>query len=136
MKNPAARIAQLIALAVSAQAIGSHREAQAATCGAARIAHTCGVDIRPIADAANLSLLCTIPWTEEAAPRGVMFTGGPSIECADGTFMIVYTAEDESGIMIERIASDADDFHYLGRGFWRDCEMQEAVWFAREAWGC
>ena len=88
MKNSAARIAQLLALAVSAQSIGSHHEAQAATCGAARIASACGVDIRPLADAANLSLLCTIPWTEEAAPR-VLFTAGPSIECADGSFLIV-----------------------------------------------
>ena len=49
MKNPAARIAQLLALAASALTIGSVHEAEAATLGAARVASTCGIDLLPLA---------------------------------------------------------------------------------------
>ena len=133
MKNPAARIAQLLALAASALTIGSVHEAEAATLGAARVASTCGIDLLPLADAAGVSLLCTIPWTEEAAPAGHSWHVVATIECADGSSLVVY--ESTAGIWIERYASEANDSRYLSRGFWRDCEPQEAVWFARAAWG-
>lgn len=128
------RIARLLALAASALSIGSVHEAEAATLGAARVAAACSIDLLPLADAVGVSLLCTIPWTEEAAPAGYSWRAVTTVECADGSSMVVY--ECEAGIWIERIASEADDSRYLSRGFWRDCEPQEAVWFAREAWGC
>lgn len=133
MKNPAARIAQLLALAVSAQSIGSVREAQAATCGAARVAATYGVDILPLADAANLCLLCTIPWTEGVAPAGLMVPR-KTVVCDDGSSLVIM--EHPTGIYIERMSDDATGNRYLGRGFWRDCDVQEAVWLARDVWAC
>jgi hypothetical protein len=127
------RVTKLLVLAASATMIGSYGEAAAATINAARIAGRCGLDINELADAHNVSLLCTLEWTEEKAPA-VLFTCAANITCVDGSTLNVYEAPE--GIYIERMASEAEDFHYLGRGFWRDCEIQEAVYFAREAWGC
>ena len=127
------RVTKLLVLAASASLIGSYSEAAAATINAARIAARCGLDINELADAHNVSLLCTIEWTEEKAPA-VLFSCVANITCEDGSTLNVYEAAE--GIYIERMASEADDFHYLGRGFWRDCEPTEVVYFAREAWGC
>lgn len=127
------RVTKLLVLAASAYLIGSPREGDAATINAARIAARCGLDIHALADAHNVSLLCTIPWTEEKAPA-VLFSCVANIECTDGSTLSVYEAPE--GIYIEHMASEANDFHYLGRGFWRDCEPTEAVLFAREVWGC
>jgi hypothetical protein len=129
------RVTKLLVLAASAYTIGSPREGDAATINAARIAARCGLDIHALADAHNVSLLCTIPWTEEAAPAG-QYTAGLHIQCNDGTNLLAHEALDGSGVWIERMGDEASGYRYLGRGFWRDCEIQEAVYFAREAWGC
>lgn len=127
------RVTKLLVLAASAYLIGSPREGDAATINAARIAARCGLDIRALADAHNVSLLCTIPWTEEKAPAA-SYTCVANITCVDGSTLNVY--EGPEGIWIERLGGEDVDFHYLSRGFWRDCEPTEAVLFAREAWGC
>lgn len=127
------RVTKLLVLAASAYLIGSPREGDAATINAARIAARCGLDIHALADAHNVSLLCTIEWTEEKAPSA-SYTCVANITCVDGSTLNVY--EGPEGIYIEHMASEANDFHYLGRGFWRDCEPTEAVLFAREVWGC
>ena len=51
---------------------------------------------------------------------------------ADGSTLVIMTAPE--GVWIERIADEARGYRLLGRGFWRDCEIQEAVYFARDAW--
>lgn len=123
----------LFPLTPAAYIIGSPREGDAATINAARIAGRCGLDINELADAHNVSLLCTIEWTEEKAPSA-HYTCVANVTCVDGSTLNVY--EGPEGVWIERLANEAGDFHYLARGFWRDCEIAEAVWFAREAWGC
>ena len=130
------RVTKLLVLAASASLIGSYSEATAATINAARIAARCGLDINELADAHNVSLLCTIPWTEEAAPSDLGPCTIHNIVLADGSGFCVYEAVSGAGVWIERMSSDATGNQYLGRGFWRDCEIQEAVYFAREAWGC
>ena len=127
------RVQKLLTLAASAALIGSHHEAVAATLNAARIAERSGLDIHEISEHYNVNLLWILPWTEEQAPAE-RFSHVAHVACDDGSTLLVYEAP--CGIYIERMASEADDYHYLGRGFWRDCEPQEAVLFAREAWGC
>ena len=131
------RVTKLLALAASAYLIGSPREGDAATINAARIAARSGLDIYTLADAHGVSLLCTLPWTEEAQPADSgLCTPCPTVRCADGSSLIVMECVNGAGVYIERMSSDATGNQYLGRGFWRDCEIAEAVWFAREAWGC
>ena len=127
------RVTKLLVLAASAYLIGSPREGDAATINAARIAARCGLDIHALADAHNVSLLCTIEWTEEKAPAA-SYTCVANVTCVDGSTLNVY--EGPEGIWIERLGGEDVDFRYLGRGFWRDCEPTEAVLFARDAWGC
>ena len=127
------RVTKLLVLAASAYLIGSPREGDAATINAARIAARCGLDIHALADAHNVSLLCTIEWTEEKAPAA-SYTCVANVTCVDGSTLNVY--EGPEGIWIERLGGEDVDFHYLSRGFWRDCEPTEAVLFARDAWGC
>lgn len=127
------RVTKLLVLAASAYLIGSPREGDAATINAARIAARCGLDIHALADAHNVSLLCTIEWTEEKAPAA-SYACVANVTCVDGSTLNVY--EGPEGIWIERLGGEDVDFRYLSRGFWRDCEPTEAVLFARDAWGC
>jgi hypothetical protein len=129
-------VTKLLALAASAALIGSPRECEAATINAARIAARCGLDICELADTYGVSLLCTIPWTEEKAPSDLGPCTIHNVVLADGSGLCIYEAVSGAGVWIERLSSDATGNQYLGRGFWRDCEIAEAVWFAREAWGC
>ena len=82
--------------------------------------------------AVDLSVL--VPWTEEQTPSGIRFRGDEvaPVLLADGSTLVIMTAPE--GVWIERIADEARGYRLLGRGFWRDCEIQEAVYFARDAW--
>ena len=134
----AARVTKLLALAASCFALGLRGEATAA-CTAAQVhAARAGIDLHELCDeprflAVDLSVL--VPWTEEQTPSGIRFRGDEvaPVGLADGSTLVIMTAPE--GVWIERIADEARGYRLLGRGFWRDCEIQEAVYFARDAWG-
>lgn len=82
---------------------------------------------------ANETAWNDLPWTEEAAPAD-LYTALPAVTLQDGTTLVSY--EGSQGIWIERYRGEDADYARVNHGFWRDCELQEAAWFAREAWGC
>ncbi len=131
------RILKLLVLAAGAAAIGSHGESRAAIHAAAKQAALAGVDLWALCDTderfLHLDLTCTVPWTEEPVGSVSGFVALAPVRCADDSVIAIYAADE--GVMLEHYAS-APDYRLLNRGFWRDCEPQEAVWFAREAWGC
>ena len=134
----AARVTKLLALAASCFSLGLRGEATAAVTAAQVHAARAGVDLHELCDeprflAVDLSVL--VPWTEEQTPSGIRFRGDEvaPVGLADGSTLVIMTAPE--GVWIERIADEARGYRLLGRGFWRDCEIQEAVYFARDAWG-
>lgn len=133
-----ARVTKLLTLAASCFALGLRGEATAAVTAAQVHADRAGVDLHELCDeprflAVDLSVL--VPWTEEPAPSGVGFDGCAvaPITLADGSTLVIMTAPE--GVWIERIADEARGYRMLGRGFWRDCDAQEAVYLACDAWG-
>ena len=92
-----------------------------------------GLGFWHLCDDYGLNPTCIVPWTNEKIP-GAMYTPRKRVPLADGSTLAVW--EGPEGIWIERYASEAQDEILLAHGFWRDCELQEAAWFAREAWGC
>lgn len=129
----ATRTAKILALAVSTALIGSSAEAATAFLMAGQVAAREGVDIWALCDALNVDASKTVAWTCESAPRGETLKGGAVITLADGSMLQPY--EGAGGVMIERWVAVGDDFRMTGRGFWRDCDLQEAAFFALEAWG-
>ena len=134
----AARVTKLLVLPASCFALGLRGEAPAAVTAAQVHAARAGIDLHELCDeprflAVDLSVL--VPWTEEQTPSGIRFRGVEvaPVGLADGSTLVIMTAPE--GVWIERIADEARGYRLLGRGFWRDCEIQEAVYFARDAWG-
>ena len=142
MKSHTVRLAALLAIAASATALGNRGEAVAATRAAARVAAKAGIDIWDECDRLgaidpkylHIDLCCTVEWTEEPAPEGVHFISTVPFRMRDGSLVAVYQAKGHEGVWLERYA-DAPDYRLLNRGYWRDCEVQEAAEFAHEAWG-
>lgn len=130
-----ALVVKLIALAGSTYALGNYGEHDAAVRAAhihAAKAGVVGLEFWRMCDRFNANATCLVPWTNEQVPAG-MLAPRKRIALADGSALAVW--EGETGVMVEWYASEAQDEILLGRGFWSDCEIQEAVWFARDAWG-
>lgn len=129
----ATRTAKILALAASAALIGSPAEAATAFLMAGQVAAREGLDIWAVCDALGLDASKTVAWTCEPAPRAVTLRGLAVITLADGSMLQPY--ECDEGVMIERwVALPDGDFRMTGRGFWRDCDLQEAAYLALDAW--
>jgi len=131
---PRSKTSKVLALAASAFAIGSFAEAHTAFLMAGRVAQEEGIDVWEVCDEMNLNGAWTVPWTVERAPTHERMRGVDPIDMPDGSTYLIF--EGPSGVMIERwVPHPGDDYRMVARGFWRDCEIQEAVYFAREIWG-
>lgn len=131
----AARVTKLLALAASTYALGNYGEHDAAVLAAyihAERAGIVGLEFWRLCDAVGANATAIVPWTNEKVPAGP-FAPCKRIVLADGSTIVPWT--NEAGIMVEWYASEAQEEILLGRGFWRDCDVQEAVWLACDAWG-
>ena len=129
----AALTIKLLALATSCVTLGLHGEAVAAVRAATIHAAKAGLDVWEMCDEdrfAGVDPTWGVKWTEET-PSGISFTEGPVVGRAGCTLAVFVSSE---GVRVEAYAGEDRGYRMIGRGFWRDHDVQEAVWLACDAW--
>lgn len=136
-----ARLVKMLALAAGAALLGNVAEAATVRSNAEKIAARAGLDIDALTVDVSLASLLGLdetPWTNEPCPTGIAFR--PDVfQVAPGEWIEIAEAIDGEGTMVTHFRSGTGELYgaqTLHRGFWRDMPAQEAVWLARDAWGC
>jgi hypothetical protein len=135
-----ARLVKMLALAAGAALLGNAAEAATVRSNAEKIAARAGLDLDALTVDVSLASLLgleDIEWTNEMPPSDPF---RPEVfQLADGTWIEIAEFITGSGTMVTHFESETGVYegsNKLHRGFWRDMPAQEAVWLARDAWGC